>query len=284
MTTEQENTTAPAPAVEVPAELPKPVNPLLSRVQLPGETFKLPSCGLFYHNGELDPSVTDAEVHVHPMTVIDEIMIKTPDLLFSGEAVQKVFNNCIPQVLKPSELLAKDVDFLLLCLRKVSYGTTLEMETTHWECKHEDPKQHVYPIDITQFIANTKRIDPTSVNREFKVKLPNDQTIAMQPVRFKDYVKLMQAQEQENKMSPEEQLAALVDTLANIIVTVDEVSDSEFIKEWLRVIKPEFLNKLNAQLEKTVHWGPDFTYKVTCKDCGEAQEVVAPLNPLAFFT
>lgn len=275
-----------APAA--PAPQPAAVNPLMARIQMPGETFKLPSCGLFYKDGELDPSVKDAEVHVHPMTVLDEIMIKTPDMLFSGKAVEDVFSRCIPEVAKPTRLLAKDVDFLLLCLRKVSYGDTLEMESGHYGCskveKGKPTPMHTYALDVNHFIRNSRRIDPTTAAKLFQLTLPNDQTVYMQPVRFDDFVKLMQAQEKESTATPDEQVTALVETLAGIIVRVDEVTDPVMISEWLRAIKPEYLSKLNEQLEKTVQWGPDFTYKVECKDCGETQEVVAPLNPLAFFT
>ena len=279
-----------APAAPVPTAVPVAqqvvVNPLLARVQLPGETFALPSCGVFYSNGELDPSVSNAEVHVHPMTVLDEIMIKTPDLLFSGRAVEEVFGRCIPQVLRPKELLAKDVDFLLLCLRKVSYGPELAMETTHWDCEKaegETPPVNKYNVDVNQFIANTKKIDPVTALKQFTVTLPNDQIVRMTPIRFRDFVNLMQVNETDSTISPEKQVEILVNTLSGIITSVDEITDGAMIAEWLRYIKPEYLGLLNAQLEDTVNWGPDLTYKVKCSDCGEVQEVTAPLNPLAFF-
>lgn len=260
-------------------------NPLLARIQLPGETFKLPSCGIFYTNGELDPSVKDAEVHVHPMTVLDEIMIKTPDMLFSGRAVEEVFGRCIPSVLKPGELLAKDVDFLLLCLRKVSYGDILELETSHTGCKmHKDkPKYHKYAIDVNTFIKNSNRMDPTTVAKDYTINLPNGQVVKMQPVRFADFIQLMQSQD-DDKMTPEQQVDVLVRALARVIVCVDETADTSMIAEWLRALKPEYLHKLNHQLENTVSWGPDFKYKINCKDCDEEHTIVAPLNPLAFFT
>ena len=56
-------------------------NPLLERIKLPGDSFALPSGGLFYGEGVLDPSVSNAEIHVHPMTTLDEITMKSPDLL-----------------------------------------------------------------------------------------------------------------------------------------------------------------------------------------------------------
>jgi hypothetical protein len=107
-------------------------NPLLRRfTHIPPETFRLPSGGVFYQNGELDPEVVNGEVIVHPMTAVDEIAIRSPDMMFQGTAVEKVFRRCIPQVKKPLELLTNDVDYLLVCLRMVTYGSTLDL---NWEC------------------------------------------------------------------------------------------------------------------------------------------------------
>lgn len=107
-------------------------NPLLRRFNhMPPETFRLPSGGVFYTNGELDDEVINGEVEVHPMTAIDEITIKSPDMMYQGTAIEKVFSRCIPQVLKPLELLTKDMDYLLVCLRIVTYGETLDLT---WEC------------------------------------------------------------------------------------------------------------------------------------------------------
>lgn len=262
---------------------PAPTNPLLARIQLPGETFKLPSGGLFYTDGELADHVKDAEVQVHPMTVLDEIMIKTPDMLFSGKAVQDVFGRCIQDVLKPNQLLAKDVDFLLLCLRKVSYGDTLEMEAVHYDCPAVvDPDIHSYMVDVNTFIKNSKLMDPTSVKQHFFVELPNKQKVNMSPIRFEDFVILMQLQDEANQ-SPEEQVTELTKTLANVIVNVDEITDKAMIIEWLKILKPEYLKILRGRMEDTVQWGPDFMFTYTCKDCDEMREVIAPLNPLAFF-
>jgi len=258
-------------------------NPLLSRVQMPGETFRLPSGGIFYNNGELDETVSNAEVRVYPMTVIDEIVIKTPDMLFSGEAVNEVFSRCIPQIKEPKRLLAKDVDFLLLCLRKVSYGNMVEFEHAHVGCKKVDkPTNHTYSVDVNHFIQNTKSIDPTTVSNVFSVKLPNEQVVKMQPIRFDDFVDLMQAQEDGN-LTPQQHADKLVNSLSNIIVSVDEIGSQDLIIEWLRQVSPNYITIINDKIEETVKWGPDFMYTVACKDCGEKQEIMAPLNPLVFF-
>jgi hypothetical protein len=263
------------------AQSSQKVNPLLQRIQMPGETFTLPSGGIFYANGELDPSVKNAEVRVHPMAAIDEIMIKTPDMLFSGDAVRQIFARCIPQITNVDGLLAKDVDFLLVCLRKVSYGDTVEIEHKH-NCK--DAKRHSYMIDINQFIRTAKRIDPTAVGKEFCVTMPNGQVVQLQPIRYADFVGIMQINTNEEDSTPELIRDTMVRSISNIIVRVDDVEDKGLIQEWLSQVPPMFTKKINENVDKTLAWGPEFRVELECKDCGEKMQVMAPLNPLSFFT
>ena len=267
--------------MSVPPQHTIPTNPLLQRIQMPGETFALPSGGLFYTHGELDESVQNAEVHVHPMTALDEITIKTPDLLFSGEAVKQVFSRCIPQVKNVDALFAKDVDFLLVCLRKVSYGDELRVEHQH-DC--EGAKTHQYSLDVGDFIRTAKKIDPTSVTREFTVKMPNGQKVLLQPIRFKEFIRVMQVNEAESTKEPERIRDMMVNSVSSVIVKVDEIDDVNMIREWLREVPPSFLTAINDNIDSTLEWGPDFNVRRKCKDCGKMMEVLAPMNPLAFFT
>lgn len=257
------------------------VNPLLDRIRMPGETFRLPSGALFYtQDGNiLDSSVTDGELHVHPMTALDEIALKTPDLLFSGNAVIQVFGRCIPQVKDVTRLLAKDVDFLLVCLRKVSYGPDMELQYTH-TC--EKAKVHTYVASVDGFIKKTKRIDPTRVTSDFVVKLTNGQIVKMAPLSFGSFVELMQASEQD--LEPEELAARLYNSVSKLIASVDDTTDRKQIVEWLSKIPPSLMKQLTEAIEKTTEWGPDFSLQVKCKDCGKEEAIQAPLNPLAFFT
>ncbi len=261
-------------------------NPLMSgRVQLPGETFTLPSGGLFYRNGELSADVSNAEVHVKPMTTLDEVILQTPDLLFNGEAVKQVFSTCIPQVLQPHNMLTKDIDFLLLCLRKVSYGSELEIKQAHEGCSaHTEgpPREHIYRLNIDEFIQSTVRIDPTTLDKFFTVTL-DDKIIKMSPIKFANFLVIMQAQENTSK-TPEEQANEFLDSLADMTTSVNDVTEKVFIREWLGSLRPGDIRKIDKSMTDSVSWGPNYTTNVQCVDCKEIQEVVAPLNPLIFFT
>lgn len=256
-------------------------NPLLTNFTAPGETFRLPSGGIFYDETVLDPSVKNGEVYVRPMTAYDEVLLKTPDKLFSGDAVREVFSHCIPSILQPGELFAKDVDFLLVCLRKVSYGEEMQISFTH-DC--ENAQEHSYVININEFIKNSKEIDPTTSISNYTVDLDNGQQVVISPIKFDDYIDMMQLTENYDSTDPYSLQEIMIRSVLNIISSVDGYTDKQIIKEWLEQIPPKHTKKINNNVDKTLEWGPDFTVTETCKDCGQNMEVTAPMNPLAFFT
>ena len=261
-----------------------PKNPLLERIRMPGETYTLPSKGLLYSNDELAPDVKNGEVHILPMTAMEEILMRSPDKLFSGGAITDIFSRCIPQVQKPLEMFAKDVDFLLICLRKVSYGPEIEVTFQH-DCK--DAKEHSYVIPIDHFIDNTRGIDPTKVGSKFTCKLPNGQNVELRPIRYRDVVSALQTlneiQSTQRVPDVKEVQQNSIRTLLNVIDNVDGHNDREMIREWLTELSPGFTNKIKETIEDINNWGPVFSKPVRCKDCGEEIDVATPLNPMAFF-
>jgi len=257
-------------------------NPLLSRIRIPGETFTLPSKGIFYTNGELDESVKNGELTITPMTALDEITIRSPDKLFSGAGITDVFNHCIPQVLKPLELYSKDIDFLLCCLRKVSYGEDLEISFKH-DC--ENAKEHTYNISVTKLIKESKRLDPTIFKKQMELRLPNEQVIYLQPIRYQDIIELMQV----TGFNPEEIPTTddigkqYFQILLSVISNVDEITDKTQIEEWVKSIPRLWAKQISERVDVLQNWGPNFNITIICKDCLEEVNVANQLNPISFF-
>lgn len=255
-------------------------NVLLSKLHTPGATFRLPSCGLFYTNNELSPDVIDGEVHVQPMTAYDELLLKSPDLLFSGQGVTKVFERCIPQIKEPLKLLAKDVDFLMACLQHVTYGSQMEINFTH-TC--ENAKKHDYMINLDSVLRTAKTIDPTTVDAVYIEKMPNGTLVAFEPVRFETIVSFLQKMDQNKTRSPEEEFEGMLDAICGVIKNVDGVDDRSMIKEWLSKVSALYVKRIRNCMERIADWGPDFVVTQKCSDCGEDVEISLPLNPISFF-
>jgi hypothetical protein len=258
------------------------VNPLLARIRLPGETFRLPSLGLFYKNGELDAEVVNGEIHVFPMTTMDEIIFKTPDRLFTGEAVKDVFSRCAPQVLKPGDLLAKDVDYIMACLRLVTYGPVMDISHIH-VC--ENAKEHQYKVEVRPFLTKAKAIDPTTTGSLFKYTLQNGQVVHMRPPLFSSVIALSQTMDFNNEnMTPERMSELIMETLAGMIESVDNISDATMIREWLNKLNAGWVRELSDTVTKISDWGANFKVQITCEDCGNPVSLEISTNPLTFFT
>ena len=257
-------------------------NPLLDRLQLPGETFRLPSQGLFYHNGELSEDTTNGEVHVFPMTTIDELMFRTPDLLYSGKAIDTVFGRCIPQVKKPQELLIKDVDYLLTCLRLITYGPTMAVTYTH-TCA--DAKEQTYDIKLQPLVKQARAIDPTTIASSYSVKLGNGQTVKIRPTLFKTALELSQTTDFTDKVpSFDEVKKSLLTVIADTIDNIDDINDRKMIAEWIDKAPAGYIREIVGVIEKTGEWGVDFNVKEVCKDCEGEIEVSIGTNPIMLFS
>lgn len=260
-------------------------NPLMMalRSRIPGETFRLPSQGLFYTDGELSDDVVDGEVHVFPLTALDEITIKTPDKLLSGKAIEDVFIRCIPQVKKPMKLLSKDVDYLMMCLRLISYGDEMDITYTH-TC--ENAKNQTYGVALRPLIARAKPIDPTSLGTTFTIKVGGSMLVKLRPPVFESVINMYMAnfQSSNQSISLEEAQRKLLDVITSTIISVDGEENVEHIQEWVKAIPAGWMQQIGEAMQSLGNWGPSTAANLVCKDCGEEMEVEIPLNPIAFFS
>lgn len=264
-----------------PIDVQVKVNPLLQKLKkkIPGETFRLPSRGLFYKNAELDPEVEDGEVVVYPMTTIDELMMRSSDMLFQGTAITEVIGRCVPQILKPGRLIASDIDFLLTALRKVSYGPTLPIPH---KCGFCEAPEKDYGLPIAYFIQKTKEI--TSEQFEAMNITVDDYKVKLRPCVFEEMIAILQRQSGE-EFDTMEKVSDWIDaSLAAIIRSVDGITDSAQITEWLKHLPRALKEELSNNVELINQWGLEFSYEIACDECGKKAEIKSTLNPTGFFT
>lgn len=258
-------------------------NPLLAKVQIPGQVVRLPSGGLHYGDGELSPDVQNGELHVRPMTAIDEITIRSPDMIVSGQALRDVFKNCIPGILKPERLLMRDVDYLLMALRQTTYGDTYEMGFKH-DCEHA--KMHTYTISLPALINKTIEYDSEHYEQLRTVTMPNGQIVTLRPAMvMEDLLKIIQMTDFQAKQTD---IRTLQDQrimgVGAMIARVSDVTDPSMIAEWLAAIPLQWFTTISDAIDKLSGWGPDTKSTFVCKDCGSPFEVDIPLNPVVFFS
>lgn len=259
------------------------INPLLTGIRLPGDTVRIPSRGAFYLNNELSENVKNGEIHVYPMRAIDEITMRSPDKMLSGDAVAEVFAHCIPDVLDVKQLFAKDIDYLMVALRRVTYGNEYEFRHTH-DCP--DAQRHNYMVDVGQFIAGDGELDPTTYELKHKYVVPRTQQVVMfQPMRYIDLINIMNATI-ENESAPQNNQnkeRSLFQSLLSTIHNVNGVTDKNMIVEWLSSLTAPEVRAMLDKLDTIGDWGPTYNTTITCKDCGEKVELNVPVNPINFF-
>lgn len=258
------------------------INPLLEKIKLPGRIFQLPSKGLLYHNQELSPGCSNGEMHIHPLSALDEISMKNPDMLFSGKATDSVFKSCVPEIEKPLELFGSDIDAIMIFLRIVSYGPIYNLDIMH-TCKNA--KHHNYQINVEEFLTKIKYFDPTMLEDLYTLVLDNGQVIKLQPLRYKHVIDILHKNENKKELTAEDMKNNLITNLLNLIVSIDNVTDKQFISEWIRKVQTGYISKIAQKVEKSSNaWGCDLSSSVICKDCGTIIEIDVPINPINFFT
>ena len=112
----------------------------------------LPSGGSYWPDGSIDLSSSNPskEIGIMPMTMLDEINLRTPDSLMNGEAVVGIIKSCCPQIKDPWNAPLLDLETILVGIRIATYGPQLNVSVNVPEVN----VPHEFTIDISDAIAN----------------------------------------------------------------------------------------------------------------------------------
>jgi hypothetical protein len=215
----------------------------------------LPSSGEFYSDGVFEDNQF-VQIPVFAMTAADEIITKTPDALFSGQAVASILESCIPLINDPWKLIKTDLEYILNAIRLASIGNTIDMSSTCSVCGTENTVE----IELQSVLSHYDQIPHKS---EFTYK---DLIITLRPITFKQMsqlgIELYQKQRtlyqlQSAEMSQDEKVkqATTVSqevvnlttkTLVQYIVSVANGSDAEYDNKKIN----DFINQNDSEISK----------------------------------
>lgn len=85
----------------------------------------LPSLGKFYTNGE---GPANGVLHMRPMTGAEEQILATPRYVKKGQAINKIFQQCISEDIDAERLLTVDRTYLLIYLRGISFTPAYDVD------------------------------------------------------------------------------------------------------------------------------------------------------------
>jgi hypothetical protein len=269
-------------------------NPLQQYFRQPKIFLKLPSLGMYN-----DPATIQGNVESLPifgMTGMDQVIVKTPDALISGESTVKVIESCCPSVKDAWKITSIDIDSILVAIRIATYGNNYGIQHTCTECG----SQHEYDIDLGRFITHFSNCVYDS-----KIMI-GDLIIRIRPLEYKQATEfnlanfgLQKQLMQLNDLEDAELKKSIISTIFNdlgilqnkiflagiesIETPTAQVTEWTFIKEWLENCGSEIADALKLQFEKnTKAWMvPPSTIK--CTDCGHTEEVHVELDQSNFF-
>lgn len=273
------------------------MNPLLSKVKLPGRVFTLPSKGLFYKPGEvLSESVRDGEIQVKPMSGLTEVKLRSADLLLSGKIIQEVCQECVPEILHPEKLITKDVDALFVFLVMSTYGSQKRIASIH-DCMAAKP--HDYEISLDNIVMNPRNECLNHKDMLFSVELDNGQRVILKPLQFQESLDLTLmrheiAQKEIDRVpiTTNELDDLYIMDMLSVIEAVEDVvdekpiriTDRKMIAEWARILSKKQIDMIVKGANGSASWGFEFDVTLTCRDCGEQYQHSLELNPVNFFS
>ena len=273
-------------------------NPLAKHFRQPSIYLKLPSGGRFYPDGVLDLTLT-GELPVYPMTVKDELMLKTPDALMNGASMGSMLASCCPNIKDPWSIPLIDLDPILIAVRLASYGQGMDITST---CSHcASVNEHT--IDLRNLLDSLPSMVDISNTAEY-----DDMVLELRPQMFADLnsASLIEFEQQKlvavvtaSDLPPEEKTKMFnesfkkltdlnIDSLVSCIAAI-HIKDGEVVRD--RNLIREFLVNTDRQTYDTVHnlvnnfVGVNAVppVEVTCNECGKPYKVNLEFNQSNFF-
>lgn len=269
-------------------------NPLRKYYRQPKIFVPLPSRGVYYPDGAFHGD--SSNVPIFGMNGMDEILYKTPDALFSGEATIKVIESCCPYIKDASSMPTLDVDTIIIAIRIATFGEKITYSHTCSNCQHVDD----FEIDLRTILEYFGNLKFENIVEVGTLK------VTIRPLTYKELTqinienfKLQKMLIQLDLIGDEEQKQAKVDEIykkladlqTELFITSIEsvqipegiVNEKDFIADWVRNSERELYAKIKEKLEANkIAWEVP-KQKVQCSNCGTNDELEINLDQSSFF-
>lgn len=272
-------------------------NPLAKHFRQPAIFLKLPSNGRYYPEGSLDLNLT-GEIPVYPMTVKDELLLKTPDALMNGTSTSEMIRSCCPNIKDPWAIPLVDLDAILIAVRLASYGQGMDINS---KCTHCGASNE-HTIDLRNLLDS---LPPMSTAKN--VAELNDLILEFHPQTFAELNKagLIEFEqqkiintvadsdlEQEEKVKlftegfkrlTELNIESLVSCISSIRTGDYVVTNRDQIKEFLVNTDRQTFDDIHQMVKEFVGTNAVPPVEVACPECKETYKVGLEFNQTNFF-
>lgn len=275
-------------------------NPLIAAYKKPALYVALPSKGKWY---DPQPKLSvDGELAVYAMSARDELITKTPDALFNGEATVALIESCCPDIPNPRQMPVNDLLVVLLAIRQASYGNELSVDIKCTECD---------AINQMAVDGNVLLSRVTENKHDTLIKLENDFALELTPYTIEDRTRLqiqnvkqqaivqqLMEAEKAGEESLQEQfgktfveIAELsVELVARCIAKVhlpdkeaEPIIEYQDIYDWLKIITKKDYDQIRERVESLSENNIDTVFEAKCLECGKDYKTNIELDIAGFF-
>lgn len=269
-------------------------NPLQQYFRQPKIFIGLPSKGIFNKVGTIQGD--SSHMPVFSMTGMDEVIVKTPDALMTGESTVKVIQSCCPSIKDAWDVSSLDISLVLAAIRIATYGNDIKIYHKCTACG----EGHEYNLDLSRLIEHY-----SSFKYDNTIKV-NELTIRLRPLTYKESThfaiknyglqkQLNQASAIEDETTQQEALNALFVELSHLqneifSTSIDAVetpqqavTERAFINEWIENCDKQIFDEMKKKFDKTRESINPPPYTTQCDDCGADNEVRFELDESTFF-
>jgi len=233
------------------------------------------------------------------MSAKDELITKTPDALFNGEATVSLLQSCCPDIENPRQIPVSDLLVLMIAIRQASYGNKLDIDLNCPECN----MLNQLAIDSSRLLASAKPVSSDDV-----ITLSNDFRIKVKPYNLEDRTLLqlqsikqqkMLRQLSDENLSDEQRAKQFGETfvgiaeltvqlISNCVISVsppdsEPVVDKELILEWLQSITKKDYDSIRDRVDELSDPGIDNNFNAKCQDCQHEWATEIELDLANFF-
>ena len=273
-------------------------NPLFKHFRQPAIYIKLPSGGNYYADSAIVFPV-NGDIPVLPMTVKDELTLKTPDALLNGVGMIEVVKSCCPNIKDPWQMPAVDVDPVFIAIRLASYGPSMDIATGCPHCSESNE----HSVDLRVILDGYKPADfsrPAFIS-ELKIQFKPQTYFDINQINLINFeeqrlidsvINNQNLSEVEKKSKFEESFEKLKQMNISVVrasiesITTEEgveVKDVKLIDEFLDNCSREVYTQIKDAITKLTDDNKIKPMTLTCSECTKEYENTLIFDQSNFF-
>ena len=271
------------------------MNPLQKYFRQPKIYISLPSHGNYYGPGALEGDPENMPVFA--MTGMDEIIMKTPDALFNGEATVKLIESCCPYIKDARAVPSIDIDTILSSIRLATFGSELVITSKCSACKLDNDyavdlqivvdyySKQSYDNTLTMADGMVVRFKPLSYQEssQFNIEHFGLQKILSQLSTVTELEERQGHLDAIYSKIAEIEVQSFLNSIESISAGEVTVTNRDHIKEWIANCELDHYEAVKSHLKNVKKTWTLPKYAVECEHCKAKGDVDIILDQSHFF-